>query len=135
VESDPIGLEGGINTYSYAIQNPIRYDDIQGLIPGAGVFFGGMKFYLYKELPVRRLAAYASASTECFMCVADCVVEFGKSQVSGLAAMESFERATQSIAEQFVKQGVRLVAKRVDLMSTVSDVGKAAVCTIDCYEK
>lgn len=55
--------------------------------------------------------------------------------MSGLAAMESFERATQSIAEQFVKQGIRLVAKRVDLMSTVSDVGKAAVCTIDCYEK
>ncbi|MBA3581609.1 MAG: RHS domain-containing protein [Gammaproteobacteria bacterium] len=31
IESDPIGLRGGVNTYGYALQNPGRYKDIFGL--------------------------------------------------------------------------------------------------------
>lgn len=34
VESDPIGLEGGISTYGYAISNPIGRFDANGLRPG-----------------------------------------------------------------------------------------------------
>ena len=31
VESDPIGLRGGLNTYSYVMNNPLKNIDINGL--------------------------------------------------------------------------------------------------------
>lgn len=34
IESDPIGLNGGVNTYLYANANPLMYTDPQGLVAG-----------------------------------------------------------------------------------------------------
>jgi RHS repeat-associated protein len=40
MQSDPIGLTGGINTYAYVGGDPLRYVDPRGLNPAAGVWVG-----------------------------------------------------------------------------------------------
>jgi len=32
IESDPIGLQGGVNTFAYGLQNPLEYIDPDGLV-------------------------------------------------------------------------------------------------------
>jgi RHS repeat-associated protein len=42
VENDPIGLEGGLNTYGYVLGNPLKYSDPKGLSPLALCFVPGV---------------------------------------------------------------------------------------------
>jgi RHS repeat-associated protein len=51
LESDPIGIAGGVNTYAYALENPLKYVDVNGLEIICGGYYCGTTTPAYPGVP------------------------------------------------------------------------------------
>jgi RHS repeat-associated protein len=131
VESDPIGLRGGLNTYGYVGGNSINTSDPLGL--QAGTHFGLMKYFVFKEMgaPIRRLQANAIATVDCIRCEANCILELA---VPGLADATriALRQGAKRVANEAAKAGLKAAARRLNIVVRVFDLGVAANCLVKC---
>ena len=138
ISSDPIGLEGGLNTYLYARANPLKYIDPKGLLnefPGDTeqvynpcYFTGSCNSDTFTE----RLKAEGRAAGKCLACVAKCeakvLVGAGTEHVAEKQAEKKLKEIADRVAREYAMRGLKFFGW-VGVAQTGWD---AAQCLVEC---
>jgi RHS repeat-associated protein len=158
VQSDPIGLKAGLNTYLYSYANVLLWIDPRGLsamsdyvdclasqATGSVPNLSCHKRYFASataestEDARKKFSQICRATLKGLECTANCtleevvgkdIIEFAR-KVHEKAIEETLKKIAETTANEFVKRGVPVA----NVLKTIYDLYGIANCTVDCVRK
>ena len=137
IESDPIGLDGGMNTFGYSFQNPTRFSDRSGLdILRCDDFVNPderLKCMFEDLLEPAELTARSIVENCTLRCSVDCFITSSIFTVTSKATQKALEIAAEEAAKALLKKGlIRAISiiPYVNAISALSDIYCVGSCIL-----